>query len=649
MIKMCLKSGQSLVELLVAIAIAALILPATLTGLVTSRQGRVQAGQRLLATAYLKEAIEAVRSVRETGWSSVSTNGVYHPVIYGSVWTLSSGVESITGGFTRSITISDAYRNANGTIVTSGGIMDPSMKTVILSVSWNSLFPSSVDTTLYLARFDSINHTESTVSDFAPGVFTNTVTTNIGDGEVTLGLGPGGGNDWCSPSASIKTTLDLPGQGVTTAISAIPGHAYTTTGGNASGDALDSLTITDPAQPATPSAIVANNYNVNKAYAIYGTTSNLFIGSDHPGLTVIILDPNSLAQVGFFNASGGERPGNSIYTSGNTGYVVAGSKLYAFDISAINGTKSQTELWNASFSGTGKRVMIVGGYAYVASDSTTAQLDIVNLSTHAVKAFNTGNGLSGVDLFVDAGGNNVFLATTTATGKKDIFIIDVTDKTLPSITASVSTGSMNPTGIVAVPSLKGQANDRVIVVGTGGNVYQVYKIDNLSSPQNCGNLSSTNFPGVSSIHSISSVQEDDGDVFSYILTDNANAEFQAIQGGPGIVYSSTGTFESQTFDATHQVAFNRFDATAVIPTNTSIKYQAAASLPVSGSCSGASFSYIGPDGTNASYFATGSALPFSSGPVFVNPSQCFRYKAFFSTSDPKTRPYLYDFTLNYSP
>ncbi len=638
-------TGQSLVELLVAMAVASLLLPAILTGLVTTRQGRVQASQRLAATAYLKEALEAVRSVRNQSWQNIATDGSFYPVASASGWSLASGFQNLPGGFTRSIEISDIYRNAGGAIVTNGGTLDPSIKTITATVSWNSLFPSSVTTTEYLARFVSANHVETTVADFTPGILNNTIVTDNFGGEITLGAAAGGpGNDWCSPSASIKTVLDLPGQGVTTAISAIPGHAYTTTGGNASGDALDSLNISDPAAPATPVATLANNYNSNKAYAIYGTPNNVFIGSDHPGLTVIILNPVTLAQVGYFSDSGNERPGQSITVSGNTGYVVAGSKLYAFDVGTINGSSSQVELWNASLAGTGKKVMVVGNYAYVATDSITSQLETVNLTTHAVTSYNIGNNLAGVDLFVDTSGTYVYFVTSYGSGKNNFFILNVTNPMSPTQVSFYSTNGMNPLGLVAVPK------NRVVIVGTGGNFYQVIKTDDITKPTYCGGLNSGNFPGVTAINAVAAVQEADGEAFSYILTNNPNLEFQIIQGGPGgTIFANSGSFESATFDASHSVSFNRFVVNALINGPTNINYQIAANDSGSGGCNGATFNFIGPDLTNKTYFATGSAIPYSTGPGYKNPAECFRYRAYLSSSDSAYTPTFTDITVNYSP
>src|SRR5207245_2406888 len=103
----------SLIEILIAIGLAAVLLPAILTGLVTSRQGKAQEGQRLGAVALLKEAEEAVRVARETSWSGFATNGTFHPAISGNTWTLAPSSEPINGYF-RQIVISGVQRNVGG-------------------------------------------------------------------------------------------------------------------------------------------------------------------------------------------------------------------------------------------------------------------------------------------------------------------------------------------------------------------------------------------------------------------------------------------------------------------------------------------------------------------------------------------------------
>ena len=89
--------GQTLIELLLPIGIMAVILPALLFGLMSTRTGKVQQQQRLRAIALLKQTQEAVRNVREKGWVAFAVNGTYYPSITGTTWSLVSGTDTIDG------------------------------------------------------------------------------------------------------------------------------------------------------------------------------------------------------------------------------------------------------------------------------------------------------------------------------------------------------------------------------------------------------------------------------------------------------------------------------------------------------------------------------------------------------------------------
>src|SRR3990172_10959389 len=163
------KKGQSLVEILIAIGLAAIILPALLTGLVASREGKAQEKQRLEATILLREAEETVRSVREKSWILFAQNGTFHPQISGSSWVLANGNEMING-YTRSITIIDAKRNPSGQITETGGTLDLSTKKIKSTVSWTTPFASSVETTNYYQRYLQNNaFLETTDAQFNEG------------------------------------------------------------------------------------------------------------------------------------------------------------------------------------------------------------------------------------------------------------------------------------------------------------------------------------------------------------------------------------------------------------------------------------------------------------------------------------------------
>lgn len=177
--------GQSLIELLIAIGLTAILLPALLTGIVSSREGKAQEAERLEALGLLREANEAVRNVREKGWSNIATNGSYYPTISGSTWTLTSGTQTI-GNFTRSVTIESVQRNPAGAIVTAGGTVDPGTKKISTQVNWNNPYPSSVTSSEYLTRYlNNVAWLQTTQADFNLGTRTNVDTASV-SGSVVL-------------------------------------------------------------------------------------------------------------------------------------------------------------------------------------------------------------------------------------------------------------------------------------------------------------------------------------------------------------------------------------------------------------------------------------------------------------------------------
>ena len=643
--------GQTLIELLITIGLSAILIPALLAGFFLTRDSRAQQGQRVTAILYLKEAEEAVRIVRDNGWENL-TDGTFHPVISGSTWSLSPGPETING-FTRQIVISDVYRaTASGDIIqTTNGILDPSTKEILVSVSWNTPLSSSVSATAYLTRHTSLSFTQTTVSDFSPGTTTNTTIASTtgssipGDGQIQLGAG--GAGDWCKPGTSVVGIYNLPGQGVVQDISATSSSsfdvAYTTTGGNASGDSVDELNISK----ATPSAITNPAYNNEaKAYGIYvdNQASYVYFNENNPpNHTVRIVNASTLSPVGYFDASGGGS-GTSVYVSGNTGYTTVGNVLYSFDVTSNTGSRPQ--LGSVTLAGNGKRVVVFGNNAYVATDSTTSQLQIINVSNPSnmtvTKSINLGNGLAGVDVFVNNSQTYAYVVTAYATGKNDFFIVDLTNT---NNIYGYSTNGMSPRGVIAVPG------NRAIIVGSGGTLYQVFDITNPNAASYCGGMSPA---GVSVISAVAPVVDQFGNAYSYIITDNANQEFQIVLGGPGGQFSTAGTYTSAPYMATNSATFNRFSADISQPSQAAIGMQVAVTNSVSGSCTSANYTFVGPDGTTGTYFtplgsSISAQIPFTGAGSYTNPGQCFEYKTYFSTNDPTQSPIFYDITVSLSP
>lgn len=386
------RSGQSLVELLITLALTAILLPALLTGLITSRQGRPQTSQRLSATALMRETVEAIRSVRSGGWSGVSTNGTYHPEISGSHWSLVSGSD-IVSGYTRSIIIADVSRNSSGVIVTSGGTLDPSTKLVTVNLSWSLPYNSSISTQVFLTRYmDNLTYIQTTEADFNRGVVSNMLVTNTSGGE--LQLAQNNRARWCSPALS-TATIDLP-DGPPVAVSAFadpadssnPNQVFAATAPNDSTQVkLAYVAVTantdppvptlkgtftlDPALYSSPSYVptnigLDNNFKTNdvKYYKSVSGKMYALLATDRPDKEVVVVQINNGTSDAFqdpinkiykywtfFNTRQYQGDNRStpnqdqtpfgygavaITIFGSRGYLASGGFLYVFDLSNID-------------------------------------------------------------------------------------------------------------------------------------------------------------------------------------------------------------------------------------------------------------------------------------------------------------------------
>jgi len=634
-----LQAGQSLVEIVLVIGLSAIILPALLTGLISSRQGKAQQVQRTQAVYLLNETVDAVRSVREKGWTSFATNGIFHPSILGTSWSLATG-SAVIDGFTQEVIIGGVNRDSSGTIASMGGTLDPSSKKVDIVISWDQPYLSTVSASLYMTRYLGNNSfTQTSVADFEVGTKSGTIITNTSGGEVTLSAG--GHGEWCDPNLSIAA-LDLPKNGVANALTAIEGRVFAGTGENASGVSFANVNITTTYPPV---ASIQGTFNGYKTNGVFGEANYAYLATDNhtKEIEIINIVSTPYTEAGYFNAPGNGN-GDSIFISGNIGYMTDGSNLYSFNLSSKNGSRPQ--LGSVSLAGEGRKVFVVGTYAYVAIESSGTQMQIINIanpSSMSVVGQASVNGLEAKDVFINSTGTRAYIVTETSSDKREFFIIDISTKTgnRPTL-GSYEAQGMSPKGVTVV------TNNKAILVGTGGEEYQVINIATESSPIRCGGLNMD-----TGVNGVSSVIQSNGDVYSYIITGDSSGELKIIEGGPGGQYSSSGTFISGPFDAGYSTAFNRFDISVNRPSTSDIAFQVAAAPAVGGSCTGAIFNFVGPGASLSAFFTTSitsGVQSFSySIPPIINPGRCFKYKAFLSTIDSLSTPIFYDMTGNFSP
>jgi hypothetical protein len=681
------KKGQSLVELMIAVGLCSVILPAIITGFISFQNGKPQQEERAIALSYLKQTEEQLRNIKENSWDGLGTfDTELHPVTYGIGWSLAPAAYTNADGFTQKVVLSQ---------------IDPSIILATITVSWTQPRLSSVQSEIYLSRHANNLHSETTESEFNIGTNIGTQITNGGGGEVILGAGLATINTkWCEPSFSSES-VDLPE--VPTAVSATPGNVYVSMGNSTSANAsFAHVKVSTGPLGFTLNGRLNGDYHTT---SVFGEPDWGYITTDQiSGKRLVIVNLNQYSdsvnkifkEEGSFSLSSlsNNNPATSIFVLENRGYLTIGNYLYVLDLSNhASPTQigdpiqfSDNSLGFSPAKQTYVRKVGTGIYVFVAINGRfIPEMVIINATNNNVSGQwgIAGGGVirngtvthGGVDvdpnycstlqatmgIYVKPDASRAYISDANASDFKEFFVID-TDLAHqfanpsvvgnpPSTCHPLNGGGWESGGLNALQSVVTlPLENRAIIVGTGGaEQYVVLDVStNESAPSRCGGLS---YPG--GLTGVASTQEANGEVFAYVITNNPSQDLKVIQGGPDVVegkYVATGTYESATFDAGSAVIFNRLLASVNLPAGTDIKFQVASADAVSNSCNGVTFNFVGPDSSSASFFpSSGGTIQLSTTGVFKNPARCFRYKAFFTTTITDNTPTIDKVTINYSP
>lgn len=136
-------NGFSLIEIILAIGLSAIFLPAIMTvfsvGLHTSKQGEEYTKSYALAIEYM-EAIYALKSAADAAWDWTTTPaaGVYQPYKSGGKWILGNTVSAPSKSdsiYTRIVTVANTQRCGTSPC-DSGGVVDTKTRKVTVLVTW---------------------------------------------------------------------------------------------------------------------------------------------------------------------------------------------------------------------------------------------------------------------------------------------------------------------------------------------------------------------------------------------------------------------------------------------------------------------------------------------------------------------------------
>ncbi len=610
-------AGQMLVELLVAIGLAAIMLPALATALVGAREGQAQENERLQATALLREASEAIRSVREKGWTNIATNGTYHPTITGNTWSLAAGSETIDN-FIRHIVISDVQRNSSGAIIDSGGTVDPSTKKITITLSWTTPITTTMSEELYFSRHQANAVIDDTTqADFNTGAHTNTTATNTSGGEIQLASTPGSVS-WTTPS--IAGSLDLAGIEDVTDVFVSGNYAYV-----ADSTILRIINISNPATPTLTGSYTAagaiNGISVSGNYAYLATSA------DTAELTVVnITNPATPVTAASFNI-GDAANATNVYIDGTYAYVgkvnstTTGSN--EFNIVNITTPTAPSLSGSLNLSNTVNAIHISGNYAYLATSITTAELTIVNITSKTAPAqagiYNTTGTAIANDVF--AVGTTVYIAKANDASGAEFFIINAATPATPTLVGSHEVGA----------NINGVAVSGTTAFLATALTNAQFRVLNMTTPATPTVISSFNMAAVSNKIALSGN-------YAFLASAHDTREFAIMQGTVSAGgYQTSGTYTSSTFDLGNSVGFNYLNFTSTEPASTNIQFQIATNND------NATWNYNGPDGTASTFYTSPSALA-----LIASNTRYLRYRATLTGPGTAT-PVLQDITVNYSP
>jgi type II secretory pathway pseudopilin PulG len=181
------QKGQSIIELLVTMALMAIILPAIIGGFISSQEGRSQEMKIRIAKEELSNALEAILLIKDKGFENISTNGLFYLTKINNSFSLTNQKSQNVNGVNTSVLIEPVYRSADQTIVSENGILDPVTKKITLTVFWDGMFQNELKTTLFLTRNSpNASFIQTLKSEFETGTLNEVKINNQDDGEITL-------------------------------------------------------------------------------------------------------------------------------------------------------------------------------------------------------------------------------------------------------------------------------------------------------------------------------------------------------------------------------------------------------------------------------------------------------------------------------
>ena len=135
--------GFGLLEIVIAVSIISATIFSLSFVFIIANKLEGESLNKIRANFLAEEGLEALRFLRDKGWSgnlSALAPGTTYYLSFNaasSVWSISTSDPGLIDNlFSRKVTVENVYRNSADDIVSSGGILDPDTKKFNVSVEW---------------------------------------------------------------------------------------------------------------------------------------------------------------------------------------------------------------------------------------------------------------------------------------------------------------------------------------------------------------------------------------------------------------------------------------------------------------------------------------------------------------------------------
>ena len=526
----------SLVELVIAIGLFTISISAFAFLAIDAYKSVQSAKSRNYSSEISKDILNSIMVIKRRSWGDIvdfTQTGNLHITNTEGNLVITSG-DFDTTDYLYFFTIEPIYRDIDGNIVDElSGTLDPGSRKINLTIQFKgALIKENVYTDSFIVNnWDNFVLAHEDQEDFT-GTDEGVI---VQDGNVLLQkeLKP----DWCKPELTLSK-FNLNGQSVGPGLTASPGNAYVSAGKNASGDTFSHIRISSAKPPAIT---FAGSFNDSKGNDIFTDGNYVYVATDSKRDTVAIVQ--NYVKVGRYGTNSSSKS-EAVYVNGNYGFVSYGRNVDIFDLSSKTGARSKISTANLTNYSVIKDISVSGSYLYLGTSDTSKEIYIFNISNIAsptfVKTINI-NMASLNSIYTDTSKNALFVGGTASSSQKELFVIDITDPINATVTAEVETNGMTINDIVTY-------ENKLMLGGSGTTNYMVLKIDSLSQPALCGQVT------ISGSILAFDVVENNSRKYAYILTNDTNNELQVIEGGAGggdefgLGYLENGVYTSQIID-----------------------------------------------------------------------------------------------------